>query len=145
MSFKGEIEISSPATGMLNEEKFNVLDCNYRFYVPSDSYGRITGRRVVGKINFVIETTPATVALALALFTNADIEGKLTFYNRDMVSVMFEVEFRNGRVIDYETIFAHTGEMPMINRLTVSAERITLTSGGQTAEDSNDWDVAEEF
>lgn len=145
MAFKGEIEISAPQSGQLKNEKFNVIDCNYRFYTPSDSYGRITGRRIVGKINFVIETTPATVQLANILFTNSVIEGKLTFYNRDSFSKMFEVEFQNGRIIDLETIFAHTGEMPMINRLTISTEKISLTSGGQMAEDSNDWEVAQEF
>ena len=145
MAFKGEIEISAPQTGVLKDEKFNVLDCNYRFYTPSDSYGRIIGRRIVGKINFVIETTPKAVHLANILFTNSAIEGKLTFYNRDAYSKMFEVEFKNARIIDLETIFEHTGEMTMINRLTISTEKITLISGGNMAEDSNDWELTEQF
>lgn len=145
MAFKGEVEISAPQTGVLKDEKFNVLDCSYRFYTPSDNYGRIIGRRIVGKINFVIETTPKAVHLANILFTNSTIEGKLTFYNRDSYSKMLEVEFKNARIIDMETIFAHTGEMPMINRLTISTEKITLTSGGNMAEDSNDWELAEQF
>ncbi|MBL0341143.1 MAG: hypothetical protein IPP71_09565 [Bacteroidetes bacterium] len=145
MAFRGEIEISAPETGALKDEKFSVLDCNYRFYTPSDNYGRITGRRIVGKIHFVIETTPASVQLANVLFTNSAIEGKLTFYNRDSLSKMFEVEFENARIIDLETIFAHTGEMPMMNRVSISAEKITLISSGQMAEDSNDWGVSQEY
>lgn len=145
MAFKGEIEISAPQTGSLKDEKFNVLDCSYRFYTPSDSYGRITGRRVVGKISFTVETTPATVQLANVFFIHAVIEGKLTFYNRDSFSKMFEIKFENARVIDMETVFAHTGEMPMINKLTISTEKITLISGGHEAQDSNDWDVVQEY
>ncbi len=145
MSFKGEVEISAPQTGHLNKTKFNVLDCNYRFYMPSDNYGRITGRRVVGKINFIIETSPSTVQLANCLFVNAEVEGKFVFFNRDALSKMLELDFKNGRIIDMETVFSNNGDMPLINRLIVSAEKLTLTSEGNVAEDNNDWETRSEY
>jgi hypothetical protein len=145
MPFRGEVVISSPQTGQLNNALFNVQDCEYRFYSPTDSYGRITGRRVVGKINFVIETTPDTVQLASLFFIHGVIEGKFTFYHRDALSTMMEVEFQNARIIDMTTVFEHDGATAMLNRLTISCDTIILTSGGQTAQDTNDWEVQSEF
>lgn len=145
MAFKGEVEISAPQTGVLKNEKFNVLDCNFRFHVPSDNYGRITGRRIVGKINFEIETTPKCVHLANIFFVHATIEGVLTFYNRDSISKMMEVKFENARIIEMETLFSSDGVMPMMNKLTISTEKITLTSSGNEAMDTNDWELASEY
>ncbi len=145
MAFKGEVDISTPQTGLLKNEKFNVIDCNFRFYTPSDNYGRITGRRVVGKINFEIETTPKCVHLASTFFVHSPIEGVLTFYNRDALSKMMEVKFENARIIDLETVFSANGEMPMINRITISTEKISLIASGNEANDSNDWELATEY
>lgn len=145
MAFKGEVEISAPQSGTLKNEKFSVLECDYKFYTPADNYGRITGRRVVGRINFVIETTPTTVHLATLFFTHGVIEGKFTFFNRDEISKMMEVKFENARIIELETAFESEGVKPMVNTLVISTEKIEIISGGNVAMDTNDWDAASEY
>lgn len=145
MSFRGELVVSAPQTGQIQDAKFIILDCSYKFSVPTDSYGRIAGRRVVGKIELGLETTPASIQLANVFFTHSVIEGKITFFNRDSISKMLEVEFSNARIIDLDTNFQSEGSSPISNRVVISSEKISLSSDGKTAEDSNDWEVKVEY
>lgn len=145
MSFRGEAVITATETGSIQDGHFNVLNCSFRFYSPTDSYGRITGRRVVGKIFFQVETVPNCVALSHLFFTNSSLEGTLTFYQRDNLAKLYEVSFQNARIIDMETQFSGNGEMPMTTSLMISSERISLESGSISAEDNNDWRAESDF
>jgi hypothetical protein len=88
-----------------------------------------------GQIELEVEATSDTslVSWAIAMYKVED--GKITFYRRDNEQKMLEVSFKQGYCVDYQAQFDFIGEIPMIEKIKISAQEITIGS----VEFSNEW------
>jgi hypothetical protein len=145
MSFTAKLTLNATASGTLQDGKFNVIACNWNANIDIDKWGRPVSRRIFGVIYLTIETVPDVVLIHQMFSHNDEAAGDIVFLNRDEISTMMKYKFDNARVVGISNNFTGDGIIPMTTNLTISAERITIESGGKAFEDSNDWSVESKY
>lgn len=127
MSFKADFTVGG--------KTYRVLKCNYSAHQDTDATGRPSSEVRAGQIELEVEATSDTSLASWAIAMYKVEDGKVTFYRRDNEQKMLEVSFKQGYCVDYHAQFDFIGEIPMIEKIKISAQEITIGS----VEFSNEW------
>lgn len=118
MSFLAKLE--------LDGEEINVLDCSFSFRQDMDYTGRPCSKPVGGRITLLIESTSKTDFLEWMISPTITKKGKITFYRRDNMSSLKNVEFSGAYCVEYSERFNSTDSQPLRTHLLLSAKEITV-------------------
>ncbi len=127
MSFLAKVDIDG--------EELNVLDCSFSFKQGVDYTGRPSSKPQGGEICLLIESTAKTDFLDWMISSSNTKKGKITFYRRDNMSSLKNLEFNDAYCIEYKEHFNATNEQPFITHLVLSAREITIKGTTYT----NNW------
>ena len=128
MSFKASLYIE--------DQELRVLDCEYTIAQSVDHKGKPSARPKGGSINILVESTADNFLFDWAASETQVKSGKVTFYRRDTMSKMKELQFTDAYCIKFTERFSANGEQPMRIRLALSAKEISL---GGSSKHANPW------
>ena len=124
MSFLAKLEIDG--------EVMNVLEFQCTINQDTDKSGKPSADPVGGKIRVVVESTKSTMLFDWMVSNTQTKNGKLTFYRRDAISKMRDLQFKEGYCIHYDELFIAYNTMSMRIEIVVSAKEINM-NGSQFA------------
>lgn len=127
MSFIAKLKIDG--------EEMNVLHCGYRFSQGTDATGKPTAIPRGGGISLTLESTSGTELFDWMIHPTQTKSGTITFFRRDNMSKLKNLEFVDAHCVDYFETFDHVGETPMQIQLSISAREIKLND----SEFKNNW------
>ena len=116
MSFLAQLEI--------DEEVYNILDCNYSFNQSIDANNKPSSISRGGQIILLIEARGVVNFLDWMTQYRSPKNGKITFFRRDQMVRMFQLSFTKAFCIDYTEHFHHHSDEPMQIKMTISAKAI---------------------
>ncbi len=129
MSFKAEFEVDG--------KKYRVLHCSYTMSQDTDATGRPSSGTRAGTIQLEVESTADTKLTAWAFDAFKELDGKVTFFQRNSDQKMKELTFKNGYIVNYSEAFTNQGENPMTEHFVITAKEIAMDS----VTHKNDWPV----
>ncbi len=118
MSFLAQLEIDG--------ETLNVLEFQYVVMQDTDKSGKPSADPQGGDLRIVIESTKSTMLFDWMVSSSQTKNGKLTFFRRDAISKMRELQFTEAYCIRYEEKFVAYNAMSMNIEILVSAKDITM-------------------
>ena len=118
MSFLAKLEIDG--------EVMNVLEFQCTINKDTDKSGKPSADPVGGKIRVVVESTKSTMLFDWMVSNTQTKNGKLTFYRRDAISKMRDLQFKEGYCISYDELFIAYNTMSMRIEIVVSAKEINM-------------------
>jgi len=124
MSFLAKLEIDG--------EVMNVLEFQCTINQDTDKSGKPSADPVGGKIRVVVESTKSTMLFDWMVSNTQTKNGKLTFYRRDAISKMRDLQFKEGYCIHYDELFIAYNTMSMRIEVVISAKEINM-NGSQFA------------
>ncbi|MDV6167383.1 type VI secretion system tube protein TssD [Flavobacterium sp. DG1-102-2] len=124
MSFLAKLEIDG--------ESMNVLEFQCTLGQDTDKSGKPAADPAGGKIRVVVESTKSTMLFDWMVSNSQTKNGKLTFYRRDAISKMRELQFKEAYCIRYDEIFVAYNSMSMKIEIVISAKEINM-NGSQFA------------
>jgi len=124
MSFLAKLEIDG--------EIMNVLEFQCTINQDTDKSGKPSADPVGGKIRVVVESTKSTMLFDWMVSNTQTKNGKLTFYRRDAISKMRDLQFKEGYCIHYDELFIAYNTMSMRIEVVISAKEINM-NGSQFA------------
>ena len=127
MSFLAKINI--------DDDVMNVLECSFSFEQGADHTGRPSQRPRGGQIEVLLESTNKTDFLEWMISPNMTKKGEITFFKRDNLSSLKNVEFSNAYCLRYKEDFSANDNEPLKTRIVISAQKIKVKD--TTFE--NDW------
>ena len=127
MSFKAILKVGG--------QEYNVLNCNYGLHQETDATGRPSSITRGGMITLKLEST-ADTTLSDWMFNNFEQKsGSISFLKRDTEATAKELNFEQAYAVKYTENFDSTGQSPMTETLTISAQTISIGNG----EHINEW------
>ncbi len=117
------------ATLKVEGKEYKVLQCNYEVDRDIDQSGRPSTDVRGGTVSLVIESSHDTAFWDWMIDGYAQKNGEVEFYKRNDPSPAKVLKFEEAYMIRCGEAFDITGpdkEQPMIERLTVSARKISL-------------------
>ena len=124
MSFLAKLEIDG--------EVSNVLEFQCTLGQDTDKSGKPSADPAGGKIRIVVESTKSTMLFDWMVSNSQTKNGKLTFYRRDAISKMRELQFKEAYCIRYDELFVAYNTMSMKIEIVISAKEINM-NGSQFA------------
>ena len=124
----------------LDEEEFNVLDCEFEASRGSDPNGQPNGIIRMGAIKVLLEYDPKVHFFRWLTTKTMVKNGELTFFKRNNISSLEKVEFKNAHCLYIKKKFNSEDNRPLRIALSLSAEEITVR--GVTH--ANDWTGSKE-
>ena len=118
MSFLAKLEIDG--------ETMNVLECHFKLSQDSDKTGKPSGDPHGGEIILILESTKSTMLFDWMKSNSQTKNGKLTFYKRDALSKMRELEFNEAYCLGYSETFTAVSNSSMSVEIVVSAKEIIM-------------------
>ena len=118
MSFLAKLEIDG--------EVLNVLEFQCTLSQDTDKSGKPSADPVGGKVRVVVESTKSTMLFDWMTSNTQTKNGKLTFYRRDAISKMRDLEFKEGYCIHYDELFIAYNTMSMRIEVVISAKEINM-------------------
>jgi hypothetical protein len=118
MSFLAKLE--------LDGETLNVLEFHCSIGQETDKSGKPSADPTGGTIRLVVESTKSTTIFDWMISHSQTKNGKLTFYRRDAISKMRELEFNEGYCIKYDEFFLADSNEPMRIEFYISAKEIIM-------------------
>jgi hypothetical protein len=118
MSFLAQLEIDG--------ETLNVLEFQYVVMQDTDKSGKPSADPQGGDLRIVVESTKSTMLFDWMISSTQTKNGKLTFFRRDAISKMRELQFSEAYCIKYEEKFVAYNTMSMNIEILVSAKDITM-------------------
>ncbi|WP_306353362.1 type VI secretion system tube protein TssD [Flavobacterium sp. '19STA2R22 D10 B1'] len=118
MSFLAKLEIDG--------EEMNVLEFQCTLAQDTDKSGKPSSDPVGGKLRLVIESTKSVMLFDWMISTSQTKNGVLTFFRRDAISKMRELQFKDGYCIRYDELFISYNDMPMRTEILISSKEITM-------------------
>jgi hypothetical protein len=110
----------------IDGQQYTVLECSYAFNQPMDSSGNIKGRPKGGQIDLIIESRGDTSLLNWMLSETQVKEGTITFFKRDAMAKLLEIEFSEAFCVSYREQFFSASIKPMQISITISAEKLKI-------------------
>ncbi|MBQ4821279.1 type VI secretion system tube protein TssD [Aquimarina sp. MMG016] len=114
------------ATLELDGETSNILDCSFSFRQDTDYTGRPCATPTGGQITLLIESTAKTDYLEWMISPTITKKGKITFFRRDNISSLKNVEFTDAYCIEYTEHFNAESAQPLQIHLVLSAKEIKI-------------------
>jgi Hemolysin coregulated protein Hcp (TssD) len=124
MSFLAKLE--------LDGETLNVLEFQCSIGQETDKSGKPTADPSGGTIRLIVESTKTTTIFDWMISHSQTKNGKLTFYRRDAISKMRELEFNEGYCIRYNESFMSNSNSPMQIEFLISAKEIIMNGSKLT-------------
>jgi hypothetical protein len=118
MSFLAKLEIDG--------EVMNVLEFQFSIGQEIDKSGKPSADPSGGRFRAVLESTKSTMLFDWMISSNQTKNGKLTFFRRDAVSKMRELEFNDGYCIGYDETFIAQSNTAMSVEIVVSAKEVIM-------------------
>ena len=118
MSFLAKLE--------LNGEEINILDCSFSFRQDTDQTGKPSSKPQGGQISLLIESTSKTDFLDWSISPTITKNCKITFFRKDNVSSLKNVEIIDAYCIEYSEHFNAQDSMPLQIHLILSAKEISI-------------------
>lgn len=118
MSFLAKLE--------LDGNTYNVLDCHYSFYQPTDGTGKPQGMPEGGEISIKIESTGNPELLGWMLDHNKTKDGKIIYYRRDAMSKLQELNFEKAYCIRFSERFNAESNEPLQIELQLVAQNFDV-------------------
>ena len=128
MSFKASL--------FIEDQELRILDCEYTIAQTTDHKGKPSARPKGGTINVLIESTADNFLFDWAASETQIKSGSISFYRRDAMSKLKELQFTDAYCTKFTERFSAKGENPMQIRLTLSAKEISM---GGSSKHSNPW------
>ena len=119
MSFLAKLE--------LDGETYNVLEFDLHIHQEVDHNGKPQTIAQGGNIRLVIESTKSVDFMKWMISSTQTKNGKITFFRRDAMSKMKELQFDKAFCIDFHESFRATNEVPMQLALVISAKEIDFS------------------
>ncbi len=113
----------------IDDQEFNLLDCEYSFIQNTDLNGKPSAKPKGGKLNLSIESSGSHDFFDWMITPTAIKSGKVVFYRRESEAKMKELVFNDAYCIYFKEVFNSTGEDPMTISLELSAKELRM---GQT-------------
>jgi hypothetical protein len=127
MSFKATFEVDG--------NEYRILKCSYSMHQAVDDTGRPSSTTRGGVVNVVIESTDDTSLFEWMCDSYMRKDCKITFNKRDEDSKLKELEITEAYMIEYDESFDNAGNGAMVEKFSLSAQRIKLGNG----EHENEW------
>ncbi len=105
MSFLSKLEIEN--------NTYNILECEYEFRQSIDSTGKPQGIPQGGNIHLKIESNGKTNFLEWMLSHSETKDGKIIFYRRDALSKLQELGFSKAYCVFFRETFESTNQDPL--------------------------------
>jgi len=118
MSFLAKLEIDG--------EVMNVLEFQCTINQDTDKSGKPSADPVGGKIRVVVESTKSTMLFDWMVSNTQTKNGKLTFYRRDAISKMRDLQFKDAYCVHYDEMFVAYNTMSMKIEIVISAKEINM-------------------
>ena len=118
MSFLAKLEIDG--------ETMNVLEFQCSIHQDIDKSGKPSANPNVGSIRILVESTKSTMLFDWMASLSQVKNGKVTFYRRDAISKMREMEFSEAYCVQYDEIFQAQSKLPMQIEFVISAKEIIM-------------------
>ena len=118
MSFLAKLEIDG--------EEMNVLEFQFTIGQEIDKSGKPSADPTGGRFRVVVESTKSTMLFDWMTSNNQTKNGKITFFRRDAVSKMRELQFNDGYCIGYDEVFLSQSNNPMSVEIVVSAKEVIM-------------------
>ncbi|CAM3939551.1 MULTISPECIES: type VI secretion system tube protein TssD [Flavobacterium] len=118
MSFLAKFEIDG--------EVMNVLEFQFSIGQDIDKSGKPSADPTGGRFRMVLESTKSTMLFDWMISNNQTKNGKVTFFRRDAVSKMRELQFNDGYCIGYNEMFLAQSNSSMSVEIIVSAKEIIM-------------------
>ncbi|MFD2909847.1 type VI secretion system tube protein TssD [Flavobacterium ardleyense] len=118
MSFLAKLEIDG--------EVMNVLEFQFSVSQDIDKSGKPSADPNGGRFRLVLESTKSTMLFDWMISNNQTKNGKVTFYRRDAVSKMRELQFNEGYCIGYDEVFLAQSNTSMSVEIVVSAKEVIM-------------------
>jgi hypothetical protein len=124
MSFLAKLEIDS--------ELMNVLDFHISLKQNTDSAGSVSGSVNYCVINMTIESTKSNFIFDWMVNNFQQKNGKVTFFRRDTISKMRELEFKYAYCFSYDEFFESENKNPMRIKFSISAQEVKMNGTSYT-------------
>ena len=118
MSFLSKLEIDG--------ETMNVLDFHCKVEQNVDKSGKPSADPSIGDIVIVVESTKSTLLFDWMISNIQTKNGKLTFFRRDAISKMRELEFNDAYCISYNESFNANTNLSMQIEFSISCKEIIM-------------------
>jgi hypothetical protein len=119
----------------LDAETYIVLKCSYQFDKPIDSTTKPSGEVRGGKIKLSIESRGNMGLLEWVLSPEKEKDGTITFFRRDGMSRLLEIQFNKAQCIKFKEKFNSIDSAPMFITFTLVAKNLKFNH----VEYNNDW------
>lgn len=127
MSFKSKLKVAG--------KEVNVLACNYALKQETDATGRPSSITRGGKITLTVESSGDTSFFEWMTNNFERKDGSVVFIKRDTNATLKELVWTEGYLVDYKENFDSTGDNPITETFTISAQSIEVGSGKHV----NEW------
>lgn len=127
MSFKSKLKVAG--------KEVNVLACNYSLKQETDATGRPSSITRGGKITLTVESTGDTSFFEWMTNNFERKDGSVVFVKRDTDATLKELKWKEGYLVDYKENFDSTGDSPITETFTISAQAIEVGNGKH----ENEW------
>ncbi len=136
--------MSFEATLTIEDKTFRVISFNYHTHRDHDKFGRPTSQLYGIKLELTVEHTPDCVLLHDWAYKNHEVKsGKITFMKRDNFQKQTEVTFNDGYIVSIGTSFVNSGELPMVEKMVICANKYEYASEGKVTMYESGWPVAD--
>ncbi|MGY3793345.1 type VI secretion system tube protein TssD [uncultured Aquimarina sp.] len=110
----------------LDGEEINILDCSFSFRQDTDYTGRPCAKPQGGQVSLLIESTASADFLDWTISPTITKNCKITFFRRDNMSSLKNVEVKDAYCIEYTEHFNAESAKPLQIHLVLSAKEITI-------------------
>jgi hypothetical protein len=127
MAFKAKLKVGG--------KELNILDLSYSLKQETDATGRPSSITRGGKLTMTVESTGDTTLFEWMCNNFERKDGTITFIKRDSDATLKELNFKEGYLVEYAERFDSTGDNPVAETFTISAQEISMGTGTHT----NEW------
>ncbi len=110
----------------LEGEELNILDCSFEFSQDTDYTGRPCAKPQGGQVTLLIESTSKTDFLDWCISPSITKNCVITFYRRDNMSSLKNVDIKEAYCIKYKEHFNAENAQPLQVHLVLSAKEIKV-------------------
>ncbi|MDI9311686.1 MAG: type VI secretion system tube protein TssD [Limnohabitans sp.] len=114
------------AKAVIEGVTMNVLEFDFKINQDIDKSGKPSSDPGGIKIRMLVESTKDTLLFDWMISQMQTKNGTVTFYRRDAVSKMREMQFNEAYCINYREIFLADNKVPMQIEFEISAKEISM-------------------
>ena len=118
MSFKSKLKVGG--------QDLNILKVSYQLHQEVDASGRPSAVTRGGLIEVSVESTGSAFFFEWMCNNFERKDGTITYIKRDTDAKSKELSFKEGYLVKYKESFDATGNDPLVETFTISAQEISM-------------------